>query len=397
MQAPHAALWREVVYALRVAVYYFGICGLLAACWHVMPPWALPGALVIVCGASMLDLRRRSRIFKSRLAVHPDTSDISPNLGKIMADLYARAGLNPADYPLYDFRAQSAAAVPDSHKSPTNMNGMAEIPTAAVLELGRPVLAVSAPLLALMDDEEERAVLAHEFVHLIESHVYWRYALQLLSSVAVWMLYLLQIAVFCAAGSKPAALALGAGVIGFLAMRALQTPLPFADKKQSDLSVHEKAYERLLLKRRLRIAMICAFGVMAFYNPFFLAVYAASWLLIVLMAVIVTGLSRTNEYRADAGIIALGASPLALMTALRKLDVLEARARGNAGRLGKGSWRQRLLGTHPSLRLRLAGLARTAQRAGISAAQIRAAAENPLAVDESHRYPLWLVQSMQAR
>ncbi len=39
MQAPHAALCREVVYALRAAVYYFGICGLLAACWHVMPPW----------------------------------------------------------------------------------------------------------------------------------------------------------------------------------------------------------------------------------------------------------------------------------------------------------------------------------------------------------------------
>jgi len=398
MTAAHAPLWRELVYALRVAVYYFGICGLLAACWYLAPPWVLPAALVIVCGSAMIDLGRRSRIFKSRLAVHPETSDISPNLGSIMADLYARAGLHPADYPLYDFRAQSGASVADDQKSATNMNGMAELPTAAVLELGRPVLAVSAPLLALMDDEEERAVLAHEFVHLTESHVYWRYALQLLSAVTGWMINLLRLVIFCAAGSKAVAVAAGAGLLGWLVMRTIQTPVPYEGKKQSELSVHEKSYQRSLLQRRTRAAMICAIAVMAFYYPPYLAVHAAGWCLIVLMTVIVTGLSRTNEYRADAGIVGLGASPLSLMTALRKLDLLEGRARGTAHSRNKhGSWMQRLFGTHPALGLRLAGLARVARRAGFAEEQIRAAAEGPLTVDESHRYPLWLVQSMQAR
>lgn len=396
MPRASAPLWREVLYALRVSVYYFGILGLMAAVWHVAPPWVLALALVVVFGSAMLELGRRSKIFKNRLAVHPDTSDISPNLGKIMADLYARAGLNPADYPLYDFRREGAAPAAAGAKSATTMEGMAELPTAAVLDLGRPVLAVSAPLLALMDDEEERAVLAHEFVHLRESHVYWRYVLQLFSSVVSWMLTLLCFVVFCAAGWQAAGIALAAGAVAWYAMRALQLPLPYAGKKQSQLSMAEKAEQNALWRRRTHAGTIAAVAVMTFYNPAYLALHLASWALRVLMGVIVRGLSRTNEYRADAGIVTLGANPLSLMTALRKLDLLETRARGGAVQT-RGRWRYYLFATHPVLAQRLGALRRVAVRAGFGAAEIRVAAEGPLDVAEEHQYPLWLVQSMQAQ
>jgi len=383
--------FRDLRYALSIALLYFGIFALMAICARIGPTWAVALSFVFVGAWAMWGLRQRKRIFTSSLSVHPDVSDISPNLGRIMADLYARAGVNPADYPLYDFRTGEGAA-----KTATPFADMAEMPSAAVLDLGRSVLAVSAPLLALMDDEEERAVLAHEFVHLTEGHLYWRYIHNLFTAVTMWSCSLIQLSWFFSASSAAVVTAMSTGAGMWFLLRSFGADARVLQDKPAVPDDLYRQRKRRADGRIMSRAFFTGAVVMTIFNPPYLAIYVFTFCMRWVTAVITRGVSRVNEYRADAGIVALGASPLSLMTALRKLRILEERALG-ASALPQRSWRWRLLGTHPNLKQRLRNLSAVARRLGVPEADIRIAATGPLHVGEEHRYPLWLVQRMQAQ
>ncbi|MFN7113890.1 MAG: M48 family metallopeptidase [Alphaproteobacteria bacterium] len=384
--------FRDLRYALSIAFLYFGIFALIAICVWIGPPWAVALGFVIVGMFALWGLRRRKRVFSANLAVHPDVSDISPNLGRIMADLYQRAGVRPQDYPLYDFRTGAGA-----DKSTAAFGNMAETPSAAVMDLGRPVLAVSAPLLALMDDEEERAVLAHEFVHLTEKHVYWCYIHGLFAGVVTWAGSLIQMAWFFSASAVAVGVSLAVGAAMWFYLRNFSADGFYLHDKPA---VPDEIYKMRKKRSQIRIwarAVFTSALVMAMFNPPYLVIYAAVWALRWSAAIITRGVSRVTEYRADAGIVALGASPLSLMTALRKLSILQERALGAAAAQRGAGWRWRLLGTHPSLPHRLRHLSAVARRQGIAASEIKAAATDPIVIGEEHNYPLWLIQRMQAQ
>lgn len=383
--------FRDLHYALSIALLYFGIFALIAICFWIGPPWAVALGFVVIGLAALWGLSVRKLVANRKLSVHPDVSDISPNLGRIMAELYARAGVRPEDYPLYDFRTTEEAA-----KAVSPFGDLAAVPYAAVVDLGRPALAVSAPLLALMDDEEERAVLAHEFVHLIEGHLYWRYIHNLFAGVLSLSCSLIHVFWFFSASSAAVVVSIGVGLLMWFFLHIFSADGRFLEDKPA---AADDIYRRRAKQARERIwlrVFLVVVLVMGAFNPPYLVIVAVTSVMRWVGSVMTRAVSRVVEYRADAGIVALGASPLSLITALRKLRILEERALGNVA-VPQSGWRQRLLGTHPSLSHRLRHLSAVARREGIPVAEIKAAAKGPIVVGEEHRYPLWLVQRMQAQ
>lgn len=382
-------------YVFSVSLLYIALLCLIFFGFVIGPQWAPAAAFVVVGIYGFLGLRRRRAVWAKGLSVHPDVSDISPNLGAIMRDLYARSGLSPRDYPLYDFRAPASPDAGQENAPQEGLAAMAAVPSAAVLELGQPVLAVSTRLLALMDDEEERAVLAHECIHLTENHVYLSYIARMLAGVVLWMVTFIKIAWFFLADGHVLQIAFAAAV--GVALVAIYSgwagrgmlPVEYLNGDKNKISARRRVVYSRVMSYMTRAALI----VMCLFHPVYFVIYALLEIIRYVALVVAYGVSRVNEYRADAEIVRLGASPLSMITALRKLTILEDRARGNGRR--PAAWRLRLFSTHPLTPQRLRALEKQAVRLGYAAAEIEKAVEGDIHIDSTHDYPLWLVQRMQ--
>jgi len=389
-------------YYFCVVWYFAGMLALLFLATMIGPLWVVAAALLITGWLELRKTRKWRRLFQRNWAVHPDVSDISPNLGKIMAELYERSGIDPKKYPLYDFRLcekdrleeEQEEDGSDIKKAANMLQGMSETYRASVLYSGRPILAVSAPMLALLDDEEERAVLAHELVHLREKHVYMGYMLRLLCSFVIWVATLARIVWFFAAGWEAAAYAVMAGIsAGLIITRIIKAGKP------------EQLSDRWgQLKTFIFYTVLVSVLTMAVFTPVYPLVYLATVLIVMAASTILRGLSRTSEYRADAGIADLGANPLAMMTALRRLQYLQDEAVRKAfltKRLEAKNFRnwagKNLYATHPQLDDRLTRLEKIAKRLGYAQDEIRTAKSGHIEVDESHSYPSWMIRYMQAQ
>lgn len=394
-RAAGAYLW----YVFSVSLLYIALLFLIAICFVIGPVWAPAAAFVVVGIYGFMGLKNRRAVLAKGLVEHPDVSDISPNLGVIMRDLYARSGLSPYDYPLYDFRVH-AQDTPQNTNSKANwaddkLAALADVPNAAVLDLGQPVLAVSARLLALMDDEEERAILAHECVHLVEEHVYLFYIARLLSAVIAWAAVFIKIGWFFLASWHVLGIAFAAATAAALvavysgwAGRGMM-PVAYLNGDKKKISARRKVVIGRVMTHMTQAALV----VMCLFHPVYFVIYALMEIMRYFALVIAYGVSRVNEYRADAGIARLGANPLGMITGLRKLQMLEDRARGNGRRVPQ--WRLRLFSTHPLTPQRLRVLEKQALRMGHSAAEVDKAARGDIHIDSTHDYPLWLVQRMQ--
>ncbi|TVQ84412.1 MAG: hypothetical protein EA357_03080 [Micavibrio sp.] len=386
--------------------YFAGMLALLFLAAMIGPLWVVAAALLIAVWWQRRQRLKIKHLFERNWAIHPDVSDISPNLGKIMAELYERSGLDPEKYPLYDFRLcdkdrkmQESEDEPGEAEYPENDDGLqkavdilrrkSETYLAAVLYAGQPVLAVAAPVLALLDDEEERAVLAHELVHLREKHIYTAYAMTILCTAVIFAVTLVRLVWFFEAGWEEAVYASMSGITaGFF----------ITGKIKKGMSRRKK------YKFFFSCASIISALVMTVFTPVYLFIYFATYLMKIAAWTILRGRSRTSEYRADAGIVNLGASPLAMMTALRRMQHLQDEAVEKAGaseRLNArtlGNWmRKNLFATHPDTDCRLDRLAEMARRLGYAQDEIRAARYGDIEMDKTHSYPLWMIEYMRAQ
>ncbi len=401
--------FKTIHYIFCMFFYFAGMAALLVLIGTIGPLWTVAAGLLIAVWRQRRATRKMQRLFERNWAVHPDVSDISPNLGKIMADLYARSGVDPEKYPLYDLRLCDKDRAEHEHaedpENPENNDGVqkavqalqrkSESYLAAVIYAGKPVLAVAAPLLAMLDDEEERAVLAHELVHLREKHIYTSYALTILCAAVIWAATLVRIAWFFAAGWEAAVYAGMAGIsAGLLIVRWI--------RKKGHWGKTGGQWQQF--KVFLTISCIVSVLVMAVFMPLYPLIFFTSFLMQIAAWTILRGRSRTSEYRADAGIVDLGANPLAMMTALRRLQYLHDDAAEKAGarrRLNAPTLRNRvrknLYATHPPIDDRLTHLAKIARRHGYPEEDIRTAEYGSIEIDKTHSYPMWMIEYMRSQ
>lgn len=135
--------------------------------------YANPITLTVGAALSAVVLKAQTtlgaKMIEENLERHPPEHKYSPNLQTMMDRLYDISGLDVEENPVYDFKAKKSK---DGKKNPLSeaLDKMSLIPNAAASNINIPVIMISEALLELLNDDEEYAVLAHEFVHATAEH-----------------------------------------------------------------------------------------------------------------------------------------------------------------------------------------------------------------------------------
>lgn len=351
-------------------------------------PWMLmggAGAAAVAVGLSSLLVTRG---FEQAMKGHPPRHKFSPNLQKMVDELYARSGLSQERNVVYDFAVNPQKNTNIfSNVVDLVMQQIMTTPNAMASHLTRPVIMISEPLLELLDDDEEYAVLAHEFAHACAQHSRLKLPSALLSATANVSAGLAVLTQMIAAGWMPLGLALGA--------RALSSNI----KEQMKEHLPHDTLKELTFSRRVQKGIDVATkginaGIFTYFSPAFLPVWLAARGIGFGSQLLSKTLSRSMEYQADRGAVLLGADPLAMIRAFRKLDAVGKQSLKEAWhpdplpekRWAKKAW-ERMMATHPTIKKRIGEMEEMARAQGYEAAQIEAAKTGPLNIPKTVRIP----------
>ncbi|TAL34882.1 MAG: hypothetical protein EPN97_07835 [Alphaproteobacteria bacterium] len=389
---------------------HYGAAGaIVAGTLFIAQPWAWAVAAVLVGGLSYASIRSQKKFLENNLVEYPKASDISPKLGEIAADLYKKSGLKAEGNPIYDFQ-------PDKDKIKKNklsvsdrlakMQGLvAQTHNAAALQLGKPVIMISKPLLKLLDDNEEKAVLAHEFAHAASRHQHATLPQRLILGVAASAAGLTLIGAMVSLGWAPVLCAIGASVVSGIAFRKAigAERKELLSKEDDDLTLPELARKKKLVTGRKLLGTVTTTAVLGFFSPAFLALYGVVKGIGATSKVLSASFSRSIEYQADRGAVTLGADPLALVTGLRKIEIVAKRSKEKAfdGNLPKAGYLKKIWNSltvdHPSTSRRIDRLCKMAKKQGVSQDLIEKAAKSPIEIPAENDIPYEVIKSLACR
>lgn len=401
---------------LGVGLHYLAAAGLLATAVVLVQPWVIGAAAVVVGGVQYAGLRINKNFFENKLKKHDDTHEHSPRLGEIARELYSKSGLKAEDFPIYDFKADEVKML--TSKTGAFDRGLAAAmrqasltPNAAAVNVGKPIIMISTPLLKALDDAEEKAVLAHEFAHAAARHHYVKMPMSFMMGVAGMSLALTSIGAFFGAGVVGVLAGVGAGIaasicggLAYTAVTGQLKKLTSGGQDKSQMSLKELAAQKKLKGVSKVSGLAARVGVVSLFNPVYVAAFAAARAVSVANQLVAKRFSRHHEFQADRGAVALGADPLALITALRKITTISERSikatYGEDGLPKKGyltsAWKK-ATATHPELDQRIARLSKLAQKQNASAEAIQRAVKGDLAIDDSHLMNPEVIRAMVAR
>lgn len=393
---------------LSTAIHYGATAALAVGSFALGGPVGIAAAVLLTGGVSYLIIKEQKKFLENHLVEHPDVHEHSPNLGKMADELYKKTGLSAAEHPLYDFRAdpQKSTGKKSFLQSAFEeaFETMGETHNAAALNLGKPVIMISEPLLKLLDDDEEKAVLAHEFTHAAAHHQHLGIPQKLIGGISVATNAMTMIGAWWSAGivgiisSAVARTATGIGSY-FLTKKFLDKD-KLLSTPSSVLDLDAAAEKKDILKNIGRVSKAASVAVLTYFNPVYLGLYAATRVLNAATKVIGGAFSRSMEYQADEGAVALGADPLALATGLRKIEKVVENSKLEAfdGKLPKkGSLSKawaKAVSSHPSTENRVKRLAEMAKKQGVEQAKIDQAAFGKIEVSNEHNLPYHVIKQL---
>lgn len=403
------------LYGLRnyfgIATHYGSMAGMAALSFVLGNPWVIGGVAIFSTGYFWANLRGSKEVMENTLQPHPDVHKLSPRLGKIARELYQASGLKAEQYPIYDFKAKPVTEHDTQEQAEIKrqlnkaLRGSSLMPNAAALHLGKPVIMISEPLLALLNDDEEKAVLAHEFAHAAARHQHVNVPLTVLGTVtkftnrATVLLGMLAGGLWTFAGGIATQIAAG------IATRSLHTQKHLTSMEDSKLTLRERHAKSLISRNVNATAALTGVGYFSWINPSFAPVWALVVTINTGIKFILGGLSRSLEYQADKGAVKLGANPLALVTALRKLDTLQTRsiekAYGGKENVPQPDfidkvWK-RAVSTHPATEKRIGRLTAIARQQGYGDSDIISATQGPLDLSPTAYIPYDTIHKMAKR
>ena len=178
-----------------------------------------------------------------------------------------------------------------------------------------------------------------------------------------------------------------------------QAPLP----DEYAVTPAARLVKKQMQQRAARVGGFVTLAVVTAFNPVYPVVYAITKTIGAAAKFVTSAFSRSNEYQADRGAVELGANPLALISALRKMKAVQevslketfGDALPKPGKL-KTAWKN-ANATHPTIPRRVARLADIAKKKGYDAAQIDAAVNSNIAIGPEHRMAPALIEKMLAR
>ena len=387
-----------------VAAHYAGAGLIATGAFLVAAPWAIGAGILITAGVHHFLARSYIKFIESKLVVHPDIHKFSPNLGKIAEDLYKKSGISSDKYPIYDFRADDVK----SAKEDSILNGLfkeignlaAQTPNAAALRTGKTTIMISEPLLKLLDDEEEKAVLAHEFAHAMAKHSYVTMVPKLTGSVAVTAVGLTLMAAAISTGVTGIAAWLASNIVITAAFARLHKNGHLSKVSKKDRTLKESADFDKMKDSRSYAFMVSNTSIFSYLNPLYLPLFLTAKGLTFTNRFLTGTFSRSNEYQADRGAVLLGADPLALITSLRKIITVVERSKlkaynGDVPKPGMlaATWKK-VTSTHPTPDRRYARLADLARTQGRSEAEIEKAIKGPIDIPADNDMPYEVIKKL---
>ncbi len=363
--------------------------GALAVAIFVAQPWALATAGVLSLCAMRAAGKSSKLVFENDLVPHADNHRRAPRLGQTITELCAASGLTDRNFRIYDIAVKYDAYKEKGFGANAVRNmidSIQYVPNALSFNLGKPVIAISKPLLEILDDEEEKAVLAHEFAHAAASHQRIAGLQRALTSVAKLSTALTLAGTLIASGLGSFATYLGTCIATAASLYTFHPRKPLFSKDiQGDLSPLEKREKTQIIKSINLASDFTGLAVASYVAPGFVPVWLTAKGIGLSAAFASATLSRSMEYQADKGAAALGGNPLALITSLRKVDFLMRHsilevfneeippARGWFSRE-----RKNLFASHPLMERRFARLADIARRQGYDEREIKTALHGDL-------------------
>lgn len=395
--------WRSITGGI---LHYGGMAAVGAAAIGTGQVWTLALGTGIIGGLFAWSLKRNKQIMEEGLVKHPEKHQFSPNLQSIVDKLFKKSGLNVEKTNVYDFKVQPSAQSKYGVLGELigDMLGkVAMTPNAAAFNLGKPVIMISDPLLELLDDVEEEAVLAHEFAHAAAYHQHVGIPHSIVAGVAKTSNSLALIGQFFSSGLY--------GIVGgfyasYAAKNLIEAIHPNGHlvhaKDQEDLPPYlhdepdmKKLHDIKSVKKITALTQaVATTGVVSYFNPLYLPFFATVKGLNLAADYLTKSFSRNKEYQADRGATVLGASPLAMITALRKMSVVQKKSVQEAWGNQKvpepnflqKSWKE-AFATHPSVPKRINRLTQIARAAGYDEVAINRAVEGPIHVPDTVRIP----------
>jgi heat shock protein HtpX len=393
-----------------VVAHYAGAFAVGVGAVMLGQPWALAAGAALSVGVMSAIFKLNREILENHLKEHPKVHKHSPKLGEMVEELYKRSGLSHENSPVYDFQIKDREPGDRHTKTGKLRNALRKqfgnislIPNAAAFRVGKPVIIISEPLLKMLDDEEEKAVLAHEFAHAAAHHIKLSIPQKTILMGARISNTLTVLATAISAGWGFIA-GIGASIVAGGIIKSTHPNGHLIDEKPSDLALPDIHKRKQVSTLRNTFANVAGAGTITVYAPYYLPIYAASLGMALSAGLITKSFSRANEYQADEGAVTLGASPLALITSLRKITSLMERSRADAwghnempkpGMLSK-TWKK-ANATHPQLKDRIDALCKIARKQGYSGDEITQACEGPVEIENVDNIPLSTIEMMAAR
>lgn len=381
---------------LALGLHHSLAAGLLASTALIAQPWMALAAAGFI-GVMSYSLKKHSVNFlETKLQQHPESLPESPHLGQIAKELYQASGLSADKYPIYDFKS-------DNQKT-TKGNFLTEILediynktgdsyNAAAGGSNKKIIMISRPLLKLLDDEEEKAVLAHEFTHAAASHTSVRRPQYLLRATATMTGFIAKAAAKISMGWLPILTVLGGQAATLYILPKLLPNVKMLGDNTEQLSFKKNIERQKMKKLTANVLTMTGLGIYTAFSPAF----AITWVIakgISLASDLIQGSqSRRFEFQADRGATELGANPLALATSLRKIEIVNKQSMEAAygGPLPKKNFLSRAwekaTRSHPVTDRRVERLCKIARKQGYNESAIEKARNGTIDIDPSFNIP----------
>jgi heat shock protein HtpX len=362
---------------MKIALYHTATWAALAASIALCPSWQVAlGVAVCASIYSFAGHRLWEEYTGKTLNRYPDVQRFSPHLGEIAARLYQASGLSAQDHPIYDVRAR-----PYEGKNVFLKYGLkwwnyagwsafgAGDYNAYATNAGKPVIMISEPLLKLLDDDEEEAILAHEFGHVVANDCRYGFFQITAARCAIAMNVLTGAWALAMTGPRGVFSGIAIFMASFLAyrylyltgLRLMGRPFVFRGSRLGN----EVRLVRILIAGALTIYGIASCLLLGGFFHAYGAYISAALGLSVAAALFTAAYSQNREYRADQNALALGAAPVALITALRKIRTARHKIFTSAESHEKSIF-TKAFSTHPPFGLRLERIAAAARQRGVS-------------------------------
>ncbi|HOO49838.1 MAG TPA: M48 family metalloprotease [Alphaproteobacteria bacterium] len=339
----------------------------------IASPWMLIPAGIITAADLIAKLRKKS-LSKSMLSEHEKVYTYSPKLDEIFKELAEKTGYKVEEVGLSDFCIDREKYKKSNRKrifeeTQQELSKLQHSFNAGANSLGSPSVMITKNLLRVLNDEEEKAVLAHEFAHIKANDskvAMLHHVPEIFSATANIMTTCLSLTTIGITGALSAYL--GGSLFSKIITKIQDKegllkndyPLPSMEAAQQkyDLEKNSKALTWASILAGLAVQNHLA------------AILIATTASLEGLAILTTAIfNRSKEYRADRVAIELGANPLALMTALKKMDLYAGQNQIKPTEKREfsltGMWRK-LTSSHPTTEKRIKRLADIAMERGFN-------------------------------